>query len=229
MWREFWMFIPNVIEHWAALLTGGVIAFSIFMYEHRKQEAISWRILVTILGVALFISCFLAWHDEHANSETMIKEKSQAYSDLGTCRANLQSETTRADVNDQAVHNAQSNLNTCMAAIGKNIPSTSPRITLLEDSVDTNTNRGAFTKQLIALTDKTITPIRLRVMCGKKVNVISAHIAGAGIQMGGSSAVFNDRYSDVNIGSPAWGPTSPLIITIKSDQADTGQCGIQMM
>jgi hypothetical protein len=64
---EIWMFIANVVSHWGSLLTGGLIAVAILAIEHWLNRNITWRTFVYVVGVALFISCFLAWHDEHHN------------------------------------------------------------------------------------------------------------------------------------------------------------------
>jgi hypothetical protein len=72
---EFWMFVVNVLANWQTLLTGGFIAATIFLVEHKMNRNVPWKVIGYVLGGALFLSCFLAWHDEHHNAEVLKVEK----------------------------------------------------------------------------------------------------------------------------------------------------------
>ena len=83
------MFLVNVVQHWQSLLTGGLIAMAVFIYEHKKGKSVPWRVLVGIMGLCLFISCYLAWHDEHQNSEALKRDKAKLTSDKGALEARV--------------------------------------------------------------------------------------------------------------------------------------------
>lgn len=89
MANELWLFFLNVIAHWQALLTGGLLALAILIYEHRNGKNVSWRFLLSLMGMALFVSCFLAWHDEHHNSEVLEHDKSKLTGQRDALQAKL--------------------------------------------------------------------------------------------------------------------------------------------
>src|SRR5438093_9622959 len=89
MANEFWMFAVNVACHWGSLLTSGVIAVAVMIVEHWINRNIAWRNFILIMGLGLFVSCFLAWHDEHSNSEVLKIEKSDLTSQRGILQAKL--------------------------------------------------------------------------------------------------------------------------------------------
>lgn len=89
MISEFWMFVFNTLAHWLSLLTGGIIALSIFLVEHYKNKSISWRALLLIMGTSLFISSFLAWRDEHQNSELLKVEKATLVGEQSVLQAKV--------------------------------------------------------------------------------------------------------------------------------------------
>ena len=75
MLNEFWLFVVNVAYHYPSLVTGGVIALGIMLYERIRRKNIPWQIFLVVMGSAVFLSCFLAWHDEHHNAEILKQEK----------------------------------------------------------------------------------------------------------------------------------------------------------
>lgn len=87
---EFWMFVFNTLAHWQSLLTGGIIALFILFVEHYKRKSISWRALLLIMGISLFISSFLAWRDEHQNSEILKVENAKLVGDRNVLQAKVE-------------------------------------------------------------------------------------------------------------------------------------------
>jgi hypothetical protein len=63
--REIWKFLTGVLRHWLPLLTGGIIAVSILLWEHSSQTAISWNRFLRIIFAALAVACYLTWRDEY--------------------------------------------------------------------------------------------------------------------------------------------------------------------
>lgn len=91
------MFIVNVLANWQAIVTGGVIAVVILLIEHRLNRNLTWKVLWYVLGGALFVSCFLAWHDEHHNAEVLKGEKSNLTSDRNVLQAKLDDKQHEVD------------------------------------------------------------------------------------------------------------------------------------
>jgi len=95
--NEIWMFAINVICHWGSLLTGGVIAVAILFIEHWTKKNITWRTFLYAVGTAMFMSCFLAWHDEHHNAAVLKEEKSQLSSEKGVLQCRLDAKQNEID------------------------------------------------------------------------------------------------------------------------------------
>jgi hypothetical protein len=75
---EFWEFTKSVINHWQTLGTGGIITFLILWWE-KYYKSLSKRIFALVFGgLFLFLSCFLAWRDQHRYIQDIIKEKTKS-------------------------------------------------------------------------------------------------------------------------------------------------------
>jgi hypothetical protein len=57
-------FIGAVFSQWVALMTGGLIAFGLALWE-RWYGRISWGRYIAVLVVTVFVACYLTWFDEH--------------------------------------------------------------------------------------------------------------------------------------------------------------------
>lgn len=95
--NEIWVFAINVIRHWGSLLTGGAIAVAILFIEHWTKKNITWRTFLYAVGAAMFMSCFLAWNDEHHNAEVLKAEKSQLSSDKVVLQLRLDDKQSEID------------------------------------------------------------------------------------------------------------------------------------
>jgi hypothetical protein len=87
--NELWMFLVNFFCHWGSLLTSGAFAVLLMIYEHWKNRNITWRNFILIMGLGLFVSCFLAWRDEHHNSEVLKLQKSDLTDKRNVLQARL--------------------------------------------------------------------------------------------------------------------------------------------
>jgi hypothetical protein len=59
------IFLERVSDHWASLLTGGLLMLCITLIERRRGKSMPWRSFLVITLVAFCFSCFLAWRDEY--------------------------------------------------------------------------------------------------------------------------------------------------------------------
>jgi hypothetical protein len=91
MVNNIWMFLVNVGAHWTTLPLGGVLGMAILLVEHKLKHSLSWKVLWYILAGALFISCFLAWQDEHHNAEVLKDQKADVTSERNVLQAKLES------------------------------------------------------------------------------------------------------------------------------------------
>lgn len=69
MGASVWVFALSVWHHWEPLVLSGAVGVLIFVYEHRKKEPVSWRLIGYIMAAALLVSCFSAWRDQYTSAE----------------------------------------------------------------------------------------------------------------------------------------------------------------
>jgi hypothetical protein len=58
-------FFSAILIYWVSIVTGSVIAAGLWLLEHYRKTAITWGWCVAIALFSLFVSCTLAWIDEH--------------------------------------------------------------------------------------------------------------------------------------------------------------------
>ena len=59
--RFFW----SVVRHISALITGGVVAAGVFLYEHQTRQNIPMNAVYWGVAVFFIVGCFLTWLEEH--------------------------------------------------------------------------------------------------------------------------------------------------------------------
>src|SRR2546421_677004 len=62
---DIFRFIVDVAEHWQALLTGGVLMAILAIVERKNGKQLPWTAFRWIAVMALFVACYLAWHDQY--------------------------------------------------------------------------------------------------------------------------------------------------------------------
>src|SRR5438477_7842033 len=90
MQTELWHFVTAVGGHWGSLLTGGVLIATIWLYEHRRGEAMSWRFAALLAALALVVAVFLAWRDQYRGWMEEQRYRSRAADDLAGLRHTAQ-------------------------------------------------------------------------------------------------------------------------------------------
>ena len=91
---------------------------------------------------------------------------------------------------------------------------------MLDKSKDSDT----IVTRFIATTDQSITPVHFLVECKYPVTEVSGSIVGAGAEMhGGWGGRFSDNMIGFTIVTPAWTPSDPMIVSVRSKQ-DIGIC-----
>jgi hypothetical protein len=83
-------FVRSVLSYWGSLLTGGILIASIWIWEHYRGEAVPWRLVALIAGLALATSTFMAWREQH---QALLEERayrSRAADDFAKLRHTAQ-------------------------------------------------------------------------------------------------------------------------------------------
>jgi hypothetical protein len=88
---------------------------------------------------------------------------------------------------------------------------------------DNHVNQGTFA----LTTNKIVTPVRMLVSCEGDIDIASATIAGTNtVSSGGWGGKFSTKQYGVGINSPAWSPSTPLLVTVYASQ-NPGRCSFQ--
>lgn len=83
-----------------------------------------------------------------------------------------------------------------------------------------------YETKFLATVNQIVTPIRLVVQCESEILQAHGDLVGVGVTMGGGwGGRFSKNQFGIGISSPAWSPSTPMIITVKSNQKPLGVCG----
>lgn len=63
--HEIVWWISSVVRHAIVVFGGAVVTFAIFVTEHQRGEAYSWRAAEWIIGSAFLVAFFLAWREKY--------------------------------------------------------------------------------------------------------------------------------------------------------------------
>jgi len=75
--RDVLIFAGSVGRHVSALITGGIVAAGVFVYEHYTQQSISMSAVYCGLASFVLIGCFLTWRKER-DGRARLEDKAAA-------------------------------------------------------------------------------------------------------------------------------------------------------
>jgi hypothetical protein len=200
--------------------------------------------------ICLFIGCYRAWVFEHKNAEAAMygkDGKSEVWARYNQCAADLKQKQAEVDgwsgrFGDQiprieglqqTVNSLQGTLaqqqgavTTCVGDLAKAIIPEPPKVTFLLRTID-SFPADVHEAQAVLLTNKTVTPVDLTFGCEGEIESVTPTIMtqANSILIGGSQEVKDKHSTHIEITSPAWTPTNPLVITVKYRGESVGRCG----
>jgi len=220
-------FVLAVFGRWQIWLSGGgaggfmVIVAGVI--EKITGRALSRRKYLLIFVIAFFLcSCLLAWIDEHdvrngldAKLQTASKQISNQADEFrdqisglrqGAAVKEAVSQTLQKQNRDQ-----QSTINGCLSQAMKLLTPEPLRITPLV--FDNETASEIKKVRWLVVTNKTITPVQMNVVCSRPFEDGSVWVVGSGM-MGGGASKIAPQVLGIGVSTPAWSPTSPLLVTM---------------
>jgi len=72
---KLWLFLSAVLDHWAVLMTGGLVTACLAVLQYWWQKTFSWRFHKWVIVVFLAYACFLAWREEYDRAQTFLEAK----------------------------------------------------------------------------------------------------------------------------------------------------------
>jgi hypothetical protein len=220
MLKEFWLFVANVLANWQATVTGGCIGVAILLIEHWTKKSLTWRALWYLLAFGLFMSCFLAWHDEHRNSEVLIMDKADVTAKLASCAGDLKAaEAVRRLLNSQAVsqqgtiNTQQSTVNTCVVTLAKMAAGEPERVYVWP--VGIGIIKQPIVTELVVVTTRP-EMFRGNLECEAPFQIFDWTLTSAAVRMGTTMRQISPTKYHLGILSPIWEPTTPIVVNVLS-------------
>jgi hypothetical protein len=235
-----WLYIKAVFAHWIAIV-GVLLTLTPFVpdrarkwAEVRMKAEFSLRHLWIVGTVLLSFAFYQAWVDEHHNTEQVISDKSSATAEKEFWKAQsyakddaLRTMTRLLAQNFNTLSGTQNSLTKLSDKI-LDIGKPAPRIVHTIDLGPMNSaqSNAKHQEQFVLLVNKTIEPVHMLVKCDQPIVA-----AGGGI-MGSRMTMLNDLWGGqradgswgVGTGSGAWGPESPLVVTVYFNDGDMRKC-----
>jgi hypothetical protein len=162
-------------DYWKVWVTGtGTIGFCLFVFtlvERRRGRPVSWKTYTSLLFCMFwFFGTFSAWHDSQKNLRLVIRQRESDTGELGSCKANLQTQNALVKswqdrfTDQQKTINAlqapqlqqQATINSCVLSLGKMNPILRKQVSVIPIAVGTKdaaSNRfvGPFTPHKVYL------------------------------------------------------------------------------
>jgi len=79
---EIWRFVCAVGGHWVSLMTGGLIALALVLYERNAGNEVALPVYWAIAAFTVLAATFLAWRDQYQSREQAEREREQAEKQL---------------------------------------------------------------------------------------------------------------------------------------------------
>lgn len=201
----------------------------------RIHTALSSRWFHLIGAILIVVSFYQAWNDEHKNTQLVIDQRAVDVSHLNECSQDLRLTRTRLadleklrDDKQQGFDAEQTNLTSCLTQLGKKLEPKKPQVVARFDAF-TWLNTPHPMSEMVLVTNQTIVPARVLISCDNSFGV-TPRIGGAqNVTMMRQQRV-SSKEIIVEIESPAWSPTSPLLLLIQSNGGDViTQCGYRVL
>jgi len=237
------LFVASLIDHWFCLF-GGFVSVGFALYEKYRRKETPSKIFWGLAALCVLMAAYQAWLDQRRNVATLTEEKANLTSKYTECSSDLRAkdggiqsltdrlgdQRSRIDSQQGTIERQQTSVNSCVVTLGKIAQPEPQKINLLFNSLDFDPLKGKHVQQLIAVTNRSISPVRMSVQCNMTVSYFSSKIAGVpGVTGGplGGRPEPNNSYS-FEIDSPPWTPTSPVVIDVYYDGDTFGTCGMTL-
>jgi hypothetical protein len=251
--QELFLFLGNVVVHWQALLTGGVVMAAVGAYERRKSREISWQSYVFIACVFLFYSFFAAWQDEHHDATAIINDKASLAGGLATCQSDFKVQQTYSkgletvnrnqqqtiDGQHQTVDQNQVTINRCVVSLGKMNPVINTRINVIAAHVRKVQQQNQFGPptdmnlfEIIIMTNHQSEPKGL-LHCEQPFRLMSQAELSGTLTMNFTDpsnqiAVSTDHQITVNQLGALWEDENPILVSAAADRESLGHCNFKL-
>jgi hypothetical protein len=247
-------FLFVALHYWKSWLAGtGAMGGFLILYNLVSTHVLpkKWRHHVNGTGylIILFLTfwilgTFFAWRDADKNLTTVTTQRQDDNRQLNSCSTDLKVEQGRGSLLDsqnklfqttitsqqqaldkeqQFLNAQQGTVNTCVLKLSELNPPQKISASMAGGDLDTSVNAKHHALMLL-VTNRTITPIRIQISCDKPVVKVAGAPFGAGIIMGSTVPMANGKVWQIEITSPAWTASNPILIEIYHNNDELGEC-----
>ena len=229
---EVWPFIASVFSHWHVWLSGGglggVIVIGVALVERLSNKSLSKRAHIYLFLIAFFLcACFLSWVEKddslHAAERTITQNEQQYANSLGAAthayndlQAHCQYQAGVVDTLGQQNRDQQNSINNCQnQALKLLVPPGLHLTSILLRYTRNPQGNGTVIVRYLVLTNKDLSPVKLRVTCNRKL--LSAEIGTVGFahaSYGTSGTVESEKAARVEMTTPPLTSTNPIYIDL---------------
>jgi len=220
-------------------------------WERWRKVSVSLRTYFVVFVIfALPWSCFLAWQDEHRNTQQVIDQKSAAFSQLNLCvqdrrvenayklglEGQLLNQRQTIDSEATSVSKQQEAINSCVVSLGKMNPIINRKVTALAlqygpQQVTDNSGRKVYVFAIVVLTKSRLEP-KGSLRCEHDFDLATTPDLASGKEVNvsintkpRSVRVSSREYSiAINSASIYWDSEHPIYVTAVSVDDTLGDC-----
>ncbi len=199
-----------------------------FFYTGRTLMQTNWRTVIIIIGAFLFGNFLTVGFRDYASATNQTKSvgeqlstvKSQLAASAVNCQLQTNDIRTARDVEQgkNQILQDQNRAEQVLVADCQNqaIKRLTPEpLTITPLTLDVNDSEMGREVKWLVLTNKTLTPVTLRVTCTEEMQDLTIYVMGAAAIEGGADKLSATEWR-YRIVSPAWSPTSPVVAVVST-------------
>jgi len=221
---EFWLFLTSVGDHWWAIVGGGVVSVVIMIVERRRKRDFPWTWLVSIMAVALLISCFQAWRDvyqqlgdERATSGQLKTQVARQEKEGTALRADM--EAKRDQVSRLTVELSRRPTSPKVQIVAAPVRDPEPppvrALRFTQESVPSDNKDAPHAIQVTIQTNVTTLPTSLIVSCDAALIAGQFRLSGVTMTVGMYEGYTRDRKGYwIGIKETPFKPETPIVVTL---------------
>ncbi len=206
-----------------------IVSFTLGIVEYFRDRKLEGWIFAVIASLFLIVACDQAWQDEHRNAQQLVAEKRTADSEKEFWKIQSYNKDAALSSRDDLLAKNFTVLGQTQTVLGQ----TQSSLASLSSKVLEITKPEHFHiymtgeklpywdkphKQeymMLAFPNKVTAQVNVILRCNRSIESARAYIFGHNIVMGKGTEVA-DGIGYINITSPSWGPTQPLVIYVAS-------------
>jgi hypothetical protein len=228
------VWLSSILDHFGVISTGGVLVALLQIFKarfgDRYPQYFSWSFSRRLFLLFVVFAVFQAWQQEYKSRIGREKDLVAANHSIDLLRQDHKYEAQRITaqcesknaVNETLQHqnrDQQQTINGCLTQAMKLLTPEPQKATPIW--FDRHGDGTLTQNRWIVLINKTITPVDLFIACNKDLESVGVSVIGVGTMIGGGGRLSRTQW-EYRFTSPAWGPTSPIFVTISSHPDQTG-------